>query len=88
MTRTVDEFQRAARERGITEWPRDPDGCSGCGYPVGYRFDRGEVYFDVGCRCTHGPKWEPRSWQDVADHYNMQGHPDWIARMDAFWGFR
>ena len=86
--RTANEFEDAARERGITEWERDPEGCSGCGYSVGYRFAPNGVFYDVGCWCTgRAPNWEPRTWQDVADFYNMQNHPRVIAEMDAFWGF-
>lgn len=80
------EFENAARERGIVEWRLR--GCSICDYQVGYVFRDGDVYWDAGCYCSRiMPPLEPRTSQDVADHYNMQTHPDVIRGYDEFWGF-
>lgn len=84
-TKTAADFQTAAQARGITVWPiRD---CSMCGYELSYQFRSGDVAFDTGCWCSRRLHIEPRSWADVADHYNMQSSASVIARYDEFWGF-
>lgn len=83
-SRTGMDFARAAAERQIGEWRLR--GCSMCGYQIGYVFYEGGVGYDAGCHCS--PRGiEPRTWDDVAAHYNRQTHPDIIAKYDAFWGF-
>ena len=85
MSRTAEEFAVAAAERQISRW--NIHDCSICNYPCGFVFDDGVVGYDPGCDCT-GRYWlEARTWDDVAQQYNMQDHPDVIAKYDAFWGF-
>lgn len=84
--RTAQEFQDAAEARGITRWTLHR--CSFCDGPVSYYFRPHGVGFDAGCDCSSGSGWTDRSWQDVADHYNLQNHPDVIAEYDDFWGFQ
>lgn len=86
--RTAQEFKQQAKERNITKWHIRE--CSICGYPLAYFFspDFEEVAFDSGCDCTSGgPNYQRRSWESVAEIYNMQTQPDVIKKMDAFWGF-
>lgn len=82
--RHAEEFERAARERGITRWPLH--NCSMCHYQCGFVFSDGQVAYDAGCYCSGGGL-QPRTTEDVAAQYNMQRHPDVIAKYDAFWGF-
>ena len=84
--RTAEDFQNAARERGITSWPLH--NCTFCRYPVGYVFTAEGVFFDTGCYCVSRmdtPRGE--SWEIVARHYNQQDNADVIAQYDQFWGF-
>lgn len=83
--RTAEEFALAAAARQIARW--DTHTCVICGYRCGYVFADGVVGYDPGCYCVGGGSSRERTWDDVADHYNMQGNPDIIARYDAFWGF-
>lgn len=83
--RTAEEFKQAAQTHNITSWNiRD---CSLCGYPLSYYFDGDNVSYDSGCDCISFSNIQPRSWEDVAEHYNRQTHPDYIKTMDAFWHF-
>ena len=92
MQRPVENFQRAAIERGIREWRISS--CSLCGYRTGFIIEGEGVLFDAGCGCSwRGP--EPASWERLAEHYN-RNQPDrnpqaegkaWLAEMQAFWGF-
>ena len=43
-----------------------------CGYPCGYVIEGDEVGYDPGCYCTGGHGVEPRSFQNLADHINLQ----------------
>lgn len=84
--RTADEFKRAYEEHGMVHWPIHE--CTFCHYPVGYTFTPDGVFFDTGCWCVRQMD-QPRreSWGAVARQYNMQDHPDVIARYDVFWHF-
>ena len=82
--KTGEELKRQAEVRNITRW--DHHDCGLCGYMTAYHFRDGEVYFDPGCYCANGGM-SPRSWDDVAEFYNMQTHPETQARFAAFWGF-
>lgn len=92
MIRPVDDFKRAAGDRNIKAWTIRR--CGLCGYPLSYLFHGEGVLFDPGCDCTYGGLPEPRSWDDVASHYNRnqpENNPriseTWLAEVDAFWGF-
>lgn len=85
--KTAEDFRRAAHDKQITEWRIVP--CSLCGYQCGYLFnlDGDAVAYDAGCDCRSSAP-QPRSWQSVADHYNLQATGgDARRRYDAFWGF-
>jgi hypothetical protein len=84
--RTPEEFKQKVKERKVDFWISHP--CSMCNYPVGYVFKGKKVFYDNGCYCTNSPsKLTERKWEDVADKYNQQNHPEVIKRMDEFWGF-
>lgn len=101
MERTVDDFQQAATELGITRW--NIHDCSICGYKCGYVIGRDRnVFYDSGCNCvTYGPALRLSSWDDLAAHYNgnagredaevhaakYPGFVNVILKMNDFWGF-
>lgn len=64
--------------------------CSMCGYPCGYVFspDYEHVGYDAGCDCTKRYIVNPSSYEDIANHYNMQKNVEHIKKMDEFWGFQ
>ena len=79
------DFQNQAKLKGIIQW--HSHNCTFCEYPVGYHFSGEDVYYDNGCDCTCGQNLNERSWEDVAERYNMQTNADVIKRMNDFWGF-
>jgi hypothetical protein len=83
--RTGADFAFKAAERNIRFWLMHE--CTFCSYPCGYIITSvGDVLYDNGCDCSpNDPR--PRSWDDIASHYNMQREPRVIAEYDAFWGF-
>lgn len=82
--KSVEDFKKAVQEKDIECWPIRS--CCMCGYELEYIFLDGSVYFDVGCDCASvGVK--ERSWEDVAELYNMQTNSDVMGEMDEFWGF-
>lgn len=84
--KAIEEFKDAAKEKDIIFW--NIHTCGMCGYRCGFLFDGDTVMYDSGCGCvTYGPVITPRSWEDVADQYNMQKSEKCIAKYDAFWGF-
>ncbi len=83
--RAAEEFQQAALEHQITRWPLHR--CSICDYLCSYLMEGPQVGYDSGCDCTGRYMVELRSFQDLADHYNMQSAPSVIAGYDAFWHF-
>lgn len=86
MAKTIEEFKKAIEEKGIERWTIGK--CTLCDYPLSYIFEEGKVFYDVGCHCTcmRGGV-ESRNWEDLAGHYNMQTHPEFIKEMNEFWGF-
>lgn len=84
--RTAGDFVQAVEQHGITFWPIHR--CV-CDYQCGYVFSDGQVAYDSGCFCSaYGPSApRPADYHDVATLYNMQAHPNAIARFDAFWHF-
>lgn len=84
--RVGSDFRAAAEAHRITKW--QIHACSLCGYPCSFLFRGDEVFYDAGCDCvTMSPEPYPRSWNSVAEHYNLQSHPETIAKYDAFWHF-
>lgn len=84
-TRTPQEFRDAAIKHNISTWELRE--CFICGCPIGYLFFRDrEVYFDGGCDCCDGGL-RPSSWEEVAEHYNIQTNENVIAEYDNFWHF-
>ena len=83
--RTVEEFKEAVAVRMIIFWPFH--NCSMCDYACGFIFFENQVEYDSGCDCVSYSGIRPSSWDEVAEMYNAQKHPDVIKKMDAFWGF-
>lgn len=86
--KTPQQFKEQAQNLKILDWGLH--NCSICDYPCGFLFnDNMEVYYDKGCNCTiGGPNIFPRTWEDVAQHYNMQTAPIVINKMNEYWGFK
>ena len=91
MNRTADEFEAQAKKHNIKEW--DNHDCVMCGYMCKHLFIEGKVYYDPGCHCTgrgHGENLELRSWQEIAEQYNMQNDAwqktyDWNSNDDRIY---
>lgn len=83
--KTVDDFKKAAKDKNITRW--NINDCSICGYKCGFNISGDEVSYDPGCNCVWGGS-ESRTWQDLADDYNMQTDKKFIKEMNEFWGFK
>lgn len=84
--KTAIDFKNAAIRKEIKRW--DIHNCSMCNYACGYVIDNDRVFYDSGCDCTYrGQNLSPRSFEDIADHYNMQSNETVIQRMNEFWGF-
>ena len=86
--RTRIDFQVAAFYNKPGKWfIRE---CSICNYPLCYVFSPCFEYvgFDKGCNCSlKGTNIAECSWSDLANYYNMQTDPEYIKKMDEFWGF-
>lgn len=85
MTKTATDFARAAAEHGITWWPIRT--CSICNVPVGFVIEHGHVAWRSACGCSSFGGWSPRTWDDIADHYNRQTAPEVVAGYATFWRF-
>lgn len=83
--RLPEEFKIQAEKLDLECWPTIE--CSICGYQMEYLFEDGRVFYDSGCFCVRRENIQERSWQDVANRYNLQTHPDVIKSYDEFWGF-
>ncbi len=83
--RTVEEFKESAEKNNITKW--NVNDCSICNYHCGYIIRNGQVMYDSGCDCVSHSNLQPRSWEDLAEQYNMQDHPNVIKEYDEFWKF-
>jgi hypothetical protein len=85
--RLPSEFEQAVKNHGITFWYRTD--CTLCGYACGFHFKNGLPFYDNGCHCSGNQGvMRPRTWDDVAESYNIQTHPDVIKRHNEFWHFK
>lgn len=75
-------FYEQVEKLGITFWQLGE--CSFCKYQVGFIFKNGEVYYDSGCNCLPSKPFK-RTWQHVADTYNMQRDFNVIKAFNKFW---
>lgn len=82
-----EDFRKSAIENNIHHWP--VHNCSMCGYECGFLFDyRGyPVVYDAGCDCTRQYVKHERSWDDVAEQYNIQKNEKVINEMNKYWRF-
>lgn len=80
----IEDFKKQAKEKDIKRW--NIHDCSMCGYQCGYIIRDNGVFYDSGCGCSHGPLRES-SFEEIAEHYNMQSNKKVIKEMDKFWGF-
>lgn len=78
---TVEQVKEAVQEHGIKVWELRE--CSVCRTPLTYAFNGGEPTYDSNCGCvSYSTVPEPRSWESVAEIFNMQ-KPENRERM---WG--
>ena len=82
------DFQVAAFNLRPKKWVIHE--CSLCNYKCGYVFcpQHEEAGYDSGCDCTGTETIRRVSWNELADHYNMQMNEDCIREMNEFWGFK
>jgi hypothetical protein len=95
MIKTPHELKEQVQKMGLTHFPVHK--CSMCGYPCGYIFSDDRVSYDSGCYCVGGIKIEERTWEDLADTYNMnqpennpdyaEKHPESFKQYYAIWKF-
>jgi hypothetical protein len=86
--KTGEHFKQAALALKISFWPVHR--CSICNYQCGYMFfayDGFDVVYDRGCDCTRRYEKVGRSWDAVAESYNMQSDANVIEKQKQFWGF-
>lgn len=88
--KNAEDFRKLSLENGITFWPIYD--CSMCGYGCGFMFfwvNETEVAYDSGCDCTQRYIKEIRTWEDVANQYNINiNNPDTINKYNYFWRFK
>ncbi len=76
---TVDDLKKAVTEHDIRIWPLRQ--CSMCLTSLTYAFDGDRITYDANCSCvTYTRPPEKRSWDSVAEIFNMQT-PDARERM-------
>ena len=79
------DVQAAMEKAGITEYyARD---CSICGYPLAYYVNGDDVQFDRGCDCGPRAPMQPRSYDDIAEHHNIQSSDKWRSEIRRKLGF-
>lgn len=80
------DFKEKVKEFDIKFWKINV--CCFCGYECGYVFENGEVFYDNGCSCTYQtPNLNKKSYENVAESYNMQTSQKYIKEMDAHFHF-
>ena len=64
--------------------------CSMCDYPCGYVIAGiDNIYYDNGCYCTNCSGAYERSYEDIAEDYNMQSQPNSITEnIEEFFKFK
>ena len=86
--KTADDFKNLIDTLEIDRWILH--NCSFCSYQCGFVFQRnGRVYYDNGCICTNNfNNLRISSFEEVAEHYNIQKDESCIKEMNEFWGFK
>ena len=86
MEKTGKDFQEQVEKLDIRFW--DHHECSICGYMTKYVFSNGKVFFDAGCDCNSFPNdVTERSWDEIAEFFNRQTHPNTVKKFHEFWKF-
>jgi len=85
--KTAEDFRAAIKEKGLTRWKLRE--CGMCGTGLHYLFENDKVGYDSNCDCTsYDSGIQLRSYQDLADHYNMQSSNTYLDTIDDFFGFK
>lgn len=69
MLKTADELKAQAIKLQLKFY--HVHDCSMCGYRCGYIIALDKVAYDSGCYCVGYTDIQPRSWEDLAETYNM-----------------
>jgi hypothetical protein len=92
MIKSPEELKEQATKIGLHRWR--VHNCSMCGYPCGYEIHDNEVFYDSGCDCVSYSNIQPRSWEDLANSYNMnqpENNPDisqkYLDELNDIWKF-
>ena len=88
MSKTANDFQQSAEKRGEFRW--NTEACPVCFLPKGYAFkpsSQQPVVFTDACACSLHDSSYPKTYQDVADHYNALTDLDKITFADKLFGF-
>jgi hypothetical protein len=94
MIRTADELKQQAIKNHIDFWP--VHNCSICGYACGYYFENNheDVFYDAGCDCVNYSNVQKRSWENLADNYNLnqpENNPkikqEYLDELNKIWKF-
>jgi hypothetical protein len=94
MIKTADQLKEQAKKIGLTRWVVRR--CSMCDYPLAYYFsvDYERVKFDSGCDCVNYSHEEERSWENLAESYNMnqpENNPkiskEYLEKLNKIWQF-
>jgi len=84
--KTGEDFKEQAKLLNIDHW--DSHKCAICNYMTKFVFVGGQVLFDSGCDCMRElADYSPRTWDDVADYYNMQINASVKKEFSKFWRF-
>ncbi len=68
---TVEQIKDAVKEHDIRVWKLR--GCSICLIPLTYSFNGDDPTYDSNCDCvSYSTEPEPRSWESIAEIFNMQ----------------
>jgi hypothetical protein len=94
MIKTADQLKEQAKKIHLTFWPIHD--CSICGYTCGYYFEHDweDVFYDSGCDCVTYSNIQERSWENVADNYNLnqpENNPkiskEFLDKLNKIWQF-
>ena len=91
MIKTKEELKIQAEKIGLKRWTIHC--CSMCGYPCGYLIGE-KVFYDSGCDCVGYSDVQERSWDDLAEAYNInqpENNPEisqeYLDELEKVWQF-
>lgn len=92
MIKTAEELKQQAKNKGIAFYPVHD--CSMCGYRCGFIIRDEDVAYDSGCDCVTYTNIQPRTWENLANTYNMnqpENNPQisqaFLDKLNEVWQF-